>query len=151
MTFENNINKINIIIIIFCFFYIEYLNKKIKNFESNHINNENTIDKDELLKTCINSRKLIYAKIRKVNESNLVTIQNKLNYLIVHESPDYKSKLADKILLHDYSIKKLGKDICVPIIKIYNNTDEIKKEDLPDKFVLKCNHGSAMNIICENI
>ena len=70
MTFENNINKINIIIIIFCFFYIEYLNKKIKNFESNHINNENTIDKDELLKTCINSRKLIYAKIRKVNESN---------------------------------------------------------------------------------
>ena len=150
MTFENNINKINIIIIIFCFFYIEYLNKKIKNFESNHINNENTIDKDELLKTCINSRKLIYAKIRKVNESNLVTIQNKLNYLIVHESPDYKSKLVDKILLHDYSIKKLGKDICVPIIKIYNNTDEIKKEDLPDKFVLKCNHGSAMNIICEN-
>ena len=70
--------------------------------------------------------------------------------MIVHESPDYKSKLVDKILLHDYSIKKLGKDIGVPIIKIYNNTDEIKKEDLPDKFVLKCNHGSAMNIICEN-
>ena len=53
-------------------------------------------------------------------------------------------------MLHDYSIKKLGKDICVPIIKIYNDANEIKEEDLPNKFVLKCNHGSAMNIICEN-
>ena len=38
----------------------------------------------------------------------------------------------------------------MPIIKIYNDSNEIKLEELPDKFVLKCNHGSAMNIICKN-
>ena len=44
----------------------------------------------------------------------------------------------------------MGIDICVPIIKIYNDSEEIKLEDLPDKFVLKCNHGSGMNIKCNN-
>ena len=69
---------------------------------------------------------------------------------MVHESPDYKSKIADKILLHNYSIKKLGKDICVPIIKIYNDSKDINLNELPEKFVLKCNHGSGMNILCNN-
>ena len=100
---------------------------------------------------CYKSRSLIFGKLRELDESNLNTIQEKLNYLLIHESPDYKSKIVDKILLHDYSIKKLGIDICVPIINIYNESREIKLEELPDKFVLKCNHGSAMNIFCNNI
>lgn len=28
--------------------------------------------------------------------------------------------------------------------------DEIKLDELPDKFVLKANHGSGMNIICKD-
>ena len=44
----------------------------------------------------------------------------------------------------------LGQDICTPIIKIYNDIDEINLDELPDKFVLKCNHGSGMNIFCED-
>ena len=69
---------------------------------------------------------------------------------MIHESPDIKSRIADKILLYNYSIEKLGKDICVPILRIYNDSSEIKIDDLPDKFVLKCNHGSAMNILYNN-
>ena len=99
---------------------------------------------------CYKSRSLIYGKLRKLNDSNLLTIQEKLKYLLVHESPDFKSKIVDKILLHNYSIQKIGVDICVPIIKIYNNSKDIKLEELPDKFVLKCNHGSGMNILCNN-
>ena len=143
------LNLISFIIILLCLFYIRHLtliNNKLKLTLGDKENN----DKEQLLNMCYYSRKLIYGKIRGVNESNLITIQNKLNYLIVHESPDYKTKIVDKILLHNYSIKKLGKDICVPILKVYNDSNEIKMEDLPDKFVLKCNHGSAMNIICKN-
>ena len=55
-----------------------------------------------------------------------------------------------KILLREYSKEILGKDICVPILKIYNNTDEIDINELPQKFILKCNHGNAMNIVCKN-
>jgi len=153
MEVENNLKLLNLvsfIIILLCLFYIRHLSLINQKLEEDQNKKENNNDKEQLLKMCYDSRQLIYGKIRGVNESNLITIQNKLNYLIVHESPDYKSKLVDKILLHDYSFKKLGKDICVPILKIYNDSNEIKMEELPDKFVLKCNHGSAMNIICKS-
>ena len=84
------------------------------------------------------------------NDSNVLTFQDKLNWLLVHESPELKTNMVDKILLREYSKKILGKNICVPIIKIYKEIDEININDLPEQFVLKCNHGSGMNIICRN-
>ena len=84
------------------------------------------------------------------NETNLVTFKDKLNYLLIYESPEEKTKIVDKILLRNYSEKMLGKDICPPILKIYNDIDEINLDELPEKFVLKCNHGSGMNLFCEN-
>jgi len=152
--YGNNIKIINIIlifIIFICILYIRHLTlliKKLETVDLSIIANKNV--KDELLEMCYKSRSLYYSKERKLNETNLNTIQQKLNFLMVHESPDFKSKIADKILLHDYSIKKLGFDLCVPIINIYNNSEQIKLEELPDKFVLKCNHGSGMNILCNN-
>ena len=84
------------------------------------------------------------------NESNLLTFQDKINWLIIHESAEYKSNIVDKIKLHKYSQKILHKDICVPILKIYNDVNDINLEELPNKFVLKLNHGSGMNILCKN-
>ena len=84
------------------------------------------------------------------NESNVITFQDKLNYLLVHESPENKTKIVDKIQLRNYSKDILGKDICPPILKIYNNIDEINLDELPEQFILKCNHGSRMNIFCNN-
>ena len=93
-----------------------------------------------------------YLREQKMNydESKIITFQDKINYLIIHESPEYKANLADKIKLHQYSKKILGKDICSPILQIYNNTSEINLDQLPEKFILKCNHGSGMNILCKN-
>ena len=108
---------------------------------------------------CYHSRSLYYVKSRinamkkkymYYNDSNLTTIQDKINYLTIHESPDYKSKIVDKIKLHEYSKRILGKDICVPILNIYKDANDINLNELPDKFVLKCNHGSEMNIICKD-
>ena len=144
----NKLRTINIIVTIIFFLsilYNIYLSLQLKKLDINNMQNKN-----ELLDMCYKSRGIYYSKIRKLKNSPLITIQEKLNYILVHESPDIKSKIADKILLHDYSIKKLGKDICVPIIKIYDSANDIKLEDLPNKFVLKCNHGSGMNIICED-
>lgn len=84
------------------------------------------------------------------NEANLITFGNKLNWLAIHDVNRLKGNCSDKILLHEYSKKKLGKDICNKIIKIYDNPEQIKLEELPDKFVLKTNHGSGFNIIVNN-
>lgn len=84
------------------------------------------------------------------NINEPVTIQDKLNWLKIYDSTALKTKCADKILLHEYCKEKLGKDICVPILKIYNNVDEINWDELPNQFVIKCNHGSGMNFIVKD-
>ena len=84
------------------------------------------------------------------NESNIKTIQDKMNWLLIHENPEYKTKIVDKILLREYSTKILGKDICPPILKIYDNVNQINLDELPNSFILKCNHGSGMNIFCKD-
>ena len=98
----------------------------------------------------IKRNKFLKNKGKTYNESNLITLEDKLNWLIIHDTNKLKTKCADKILLHEYSKKKLGKDICNKIIKIYNKTDEINLDELPEQFVLKTNHGSGFNFIVKN-
>jgi len=81
------------------------------------------------------------------NMDNPRTIQEKLAWLNFYDTNPLKVKCADKILLHEYCKEKLGKDICIPIIKMYNDISEINWDELPNEFVMKCNHGSGMNII----
>ena len=129
------------------------INKRLikSEFEKNFYN--------EMLGLYFQNKETFYAKGREFimgrvgkpfNESNSITFQDKLNYLLIYESPEDKSSIVDKINLRKYSKQILGKDICTPILKIYNNTEEINLEELPDKFVLKCNHGSGMNIFCDD-
>lgn len=83
-----------------------------------------------------------------INLDNPQTIQDKLCWLNIYDTNPLKVKCADKIKIHDYCKDVLGEDICVPIIKVYNNVSEINWDELPNQFVMKCNHGSGMNIIC---
>lgn len=78
------------------------------------------------------------------------TIQEKLAWLNMYDNNPLKSMCADKILIHDYCKQKLGKDICIPLIETYDRPEDIDFGVLPQKFVLKCNHGSAMNIIVKD-
>jgi len=85
-----------------------------------------------------------------LNLDNPKTVQDKIAWLIVNDDcNELKAKCADKILIHEYCYEKIGKDICVPILKIYDNPNEINFNELPNKFVLKCNHGYAMNILVD--
>jgi hypothetical protein len=92
----------------------------------------------------------IHSLNKTYNESNLLTFEDKLNWLAIHDTNKLKGKCSDKILLHYYSKKKIGKDICNKILKIYNSEKEINIKQLPNQFVLKTNHGSGFNIIVEN-
>jgi len=82
-----------------------------------------------------------------LNLKNPVTIQDKMNWLNLYHPMKLKCVCADKIRVHDYCKEKIGEDLCIPIIDVYNSVNEIKWFELPEKFVMKCNHGSGMNII----
>lgn len=81
---------------------------------------------------------------------NPQTLTEKIWWMKVYDNTFLKSFCTDKIHLHEYSEQILGKDICIPIIKIYNTPDEIDYNELPNKFVIKCNHGCNYNIIVKD-
>jgi hypothetical protein len=85
-----------------------------------------------------------------INFDNPKTIQDKLAWLNFYDEDPLKVKCADKLLVREYCKDVLGVDLCVPVIAVYNNIDDIDWNSLPDRFVMKCNHGSGMNIIVKD-
>lgn len=85
-----------------------------------------------------------------VDLKNPKTFTEKLQWLKLYDSNHLKTFCADKITIHDYCKMKLGKDICIPILNTYNSPNDIEWNKLPNKFVIKCNHGSGYNIIVED-
>lgn len=85
-----------------------------------------------------------------INLKSPKTIQDKLVWLNIYDTNPLKTKCADKILLRDYCKEILGENLCIPILKIYNSSNEINFNELPNQFVIKCNHGSGMNIIVKD-
>lgn len=106
-----------------------------------------TIDTKTYMNRALNACK---SKGLNIDLNNPKTIQDKLTWLNIYDTDPMKSFCADKIKVHEYCKDKLGKDICIPIIKVYDKPQDINFDELPDKFVAKCNHGSGMNIIVKD-
>lgn len=57
---------------------------------------------------------------------------------------------SDKLRVREYIKERGCDDILNEQYGVYNDANDINFEILPKKFVLKCNHGSRMNIIVED-
>ena len=79
--------------------------------------------------------------------NNLRTLTEKLQWLKIYDATPLKSRLADKYLVRNWIEEKIGGEYLIPLLGVWNDFDEINFDDLPDRFVLKCNHGWNMNII----
>ncbi len=79
---------------------------------------------------------------------NPKTIQEKLIWLQFYDPMNYlKPICADKLKIREYAKKKIGKDVCVPLIKAYGSPEEIRFSELPDRFVLKTNHSNSQVLV----
>ena len=83
------------------------------------------------------------------------TFTEKCQWIKLYDQDTRKPTYSDKYAVRDHIKKMIGEDYLVPLISIdgkdhFYNADEIDFEKLPNKFVLKCNHGSHMNILVED-
>ena len=93
-------------------------------------------------------KKWYYKKLGKpLNLENPTTFNEKIQWLKLNDSTPEKTLLADKNLVREYIKEKIGEEYLVPLLGVYSKFDDIDFAALPDKFVLKCNHGSSMNAI----
>lgn len=89
---------------------------------------------------------------KKLDLKNPQTFNEKLQWLKLKYYPNNPLvvKCSDKFAVRDF-IKENGyENLLVPLIGDWENPKEIDWTKLPQKFVLKCNHGCAYNIVCNN-
>ena len=60
----------------------------------------------------------------------------------------YLTSLIDKYTVRDYIAETIGDQYLIPLYGCYESVNEISIDALPDRFIMKANHGSGWNIIC---
>ena len=74
----------------------------------------------------------------------------KLQWLKIYSRKPIYTALADKVAVRDYVAEKIGSQYLTKAYGIYEKSSEIAWDKLPNKFVLKANHGSKWVIRCTN-
>lgn len=87
---------------------------------------------------------------RECNLENPQRFTDKLEWLKVYDSTFLKTYCSDKLTARKYVTAKLGKDISIPVLGVYDKFDDIDFSKLPKDYVIKTNHGSHTNIIVRN-
>lgn len=99
-----------------------------------------------------------YIKIRfyehlnkKLNLDSPETFNEKLQWLKVNNRKNEYTQMVDKFRVRNFVREKIGPEYLIPLVGgPWRNADEIEYSELPDKFVLKCNHDSASVVICKD-
>lgn len=88
---------------------------------------------------------------KRLNLNSPETFNEKLQWLkLYNRKPEY-TMMVDKYLVRDYIARTLGEDYLIPLIGIWKDPDEINFDELPNQFVLKCNHNSGLGMcICKD-
>ena len=87
---------------------------------------------------------------KKLNLKNPITFDEKLQWLKLYDRKNEYTIWADKYEVRNYVAEKLGEQYLIPLLGVWNSADELKLDDLPEQFVLKCTHDSASVCICTN-
>lgn len=95
----------------------------------------------------------IYSRIvlkKKVDLQHPVTFNEKIQWCKLYYYPNEPLvvKCTDKYSVREYVRDKGLSQILVPLHGDWYDARDIQWEELPDRFVLKCNHGCAYNIVC---
>lgn len=96
--------------------------------------------------------KLMYSALlgEKLNLDNPVTFNEKLQWIKLYNHRNIYTKMVDKYLAKDFIKEVIGEKYVVPTYAVWNNTDDINISQLPNSFVLKCNHDSKGLVICKD-
>lgn len=87
---------------------------------------------------------------KKLNLKNPNNLNEKILYLSLKTDTSQWSNLADKFAVRNYVEKAIGTQYLTKLYQVVDNPDNINFSLLPDKFVIKTNHGSGDIIIVKD-
>jgi hypothetical protein len=86
----------------------------------------------------------------KLNWENPKTFNEKMNWLKLYDRKAEYTTYVDKYKVREFIAKTIGEEYFIPLLGVSNNPDEIDFDNLPNQFVLKCNHDSGGLCICKD-
>lgn len=88
---------------------------------------------------------------RKLNLSNPITFNEKLQWLKLYDHRPEYTMMVDKYLVRKYTTETIGEEYLIPLIGVWDDPADIDFDALPNQFVLKCNHNSGTGMcICKD-
>lgn len=85
---------------------------------------------------------------RKLNLESPVTFNEKIQWLKFNNRSPFFTMVSDKYKVRPYVGEKIGDKYLVKLLGVWDSFDEINFNQLPNRFVLKCNHDSGGLAIC---
>ncbi len=83
---------------------------------------------------------------KNLNLENPRTIAEKIQWLKLYDNLPIKTVLTDKLLVKDWVAKQTDKLLIPKVYGVWDSFDEIDFKSLPNRFMLKTNHGCQMNM-----
>ncbi len=78
---------------------------------------------------------------------NPTTYTEKVLWLNLRHRDPRQVICADKYEVRGWVAERVGDDILVPLLGVYDDADDIDFDALPNSFVIKATHGSGWNVI----
>lgn len=88
---------------------------------------------------------------KSINWKNPKTFNEKLQWLKLYDRRPEYTIYVDKYKVREHIAKTIGEEYLIPLLGVWNSSDEIDFDKLPNQFVLKCNHNSGLGMcICKD-
>lgn len=80
---------------------------------------------------------------RRLNLKNPTRFSEKIQWLKLYDRKPQYTTMVDKIAVKNYVANIIGDQYIIPTLGTWKHFDDIDFDNLPDKFVLKTNHGGG--------
>lgn len=87
---------------------------------------------------------------RPLNLENPATYNEKLQWMKLYDHNPQYTRLVDKYDVRSFVTERIGEEHLIRCLGVWDTFDEIKFDELPDMFVLKCTHDSGSVYICRD-
>ena len=78
------------------------------------------------------------------------TFNEKIQWMKLYDHDPRYPEMIDKLKVKEWVAKTIGQQYMIPTLAVYDTPDDITLDDLPNQFVLKCNHDSGGLVICKD-
>lgn len=87
---------------------------------------------------------------KRLNLRSPAEYTEKLQWLKLYDRRPIYTTMVDKYAAKEYIAQRLGDEVIIPLIGVWDDVNDIDFDVLPDQFVMKCTHDSGGLEICKD-